>query len=77
MSGLEVQSDVGGSVEEATRPAEQLAVAALAVNGEPREVQRQLEELRHDERRSADKFPKSGLDLRWFIWLVQKSSARR
>jgi hypothetical protein len=59
------------------RPAEQLAVAALAVNGEPREVQRQLEELRHDERRSADKFPKSGLDLRWFIWLVQKSSARR
>jgi hypothetical protein len=35
----------GGSNE---RPAEQLALAALAANGEPREVQRQLEELRHD-----------------------------
>jgi hypothetical protein len=54
-----------------------LVLAALAANGEPPEVQRQLEELRHDERRSADKFPKSGLDLRWFIWLVQKSPARR
>jgi hypothetical protein len=29
-------------------PAEQLALAALAANGVPREVQRQLEELRHD-----------------------------
>ena len=35
----------GGSND---RPAEQLAVAALAANGELREVQRQLEELRHD-----------------------------
>ena len=64
MSGQEVQSDW-------------LALAALAANGEPREMQRHLAELRHDERRSADKFPKSGLDLRWFIWLVQKSPARR
>jgi hypothetical protein len=54
-----------------------LAPAPLAANGEPREVQRQLEELRHDSRKSADKFPKSRLDLRWFIWLVQKSPARR
>jgi len=54
-----------------------LVLAALAANGEPPEVQRQLEELQHDQRKSADKFPKSGLDLRWFIWLVQKSPARR
>jgi hypothetical protein len=54
-----------------------LALAALAANGEPREVRRQLEELRHDLDKSADKLPKSGPDLRWFIWLVQKSPARR
>jgi Resolvase, N terminal domain len=28
-------------------------------------------------RKSTNKFPKSGLDLRWFIWLVQKSPAMR
>ena len=54
-----------------------LALAPLAANGEPREVPAAVRGTATRLDKSADKLPESGLDLRWFIWLVQKSPARR